>query len=158
MHLDILTKFGHYKDYAPFVLRVGLGILMLTHGAGKLLGADSVIGQFLLQLGIPAGAMPGMTGFIAFVTGLGIPFPYFFGYSVALLEAIGGALLLLGLLTRLSALLLSVQFTVIVFYVRMIKGVGWENDLALLAGFLALLILGPGAYSLERLVFKNVRF
>ncbi len=158
---ELLTKFGNYKSWAPFILRVTLGILMMAHGAGKLFGANA---SFLTQLGIPEQFLSGIAGFAGWIGtpvadgGLGLPAAFFFAWLVALLEFGGGLALILGLFTRLGALLLSLQFFIIIVYVKIIVGNGWEVDLPYLGGLVAILLLGPGPYSLERKIFGKVRF
>jgi uncharacterized membrane protein YphA (DoxX/SURF4 family) len=81
---------------------------------------------------------------------------------VATTELVFGALLVLGLLTRLSTIPLAVVLAVAVIGVKLgevglIAGmgamlVGYEIDLALLAGLIALLFLGGGRLSLDRLL------
>ncbi len=72
-----------------------------------------------------------------------------------MLELIGGILLVIGLLTRLAALLLAVDLAVAILLVKVNlgliaeMGVGAELDVALIAGFLALVFLGPGRLSID---------
>jgi putative oxidoreductase len=75
-----------------------------------------------------------------------------------LLELGGGILLALGLGTRLWALLLGVEMIGTTLLVKLdvgliappeTGGVGAEIDLALLAGCAALVLLGPGRYSVD---------
>jgi putative oxidoreductase len=91
----------------------------------------------------------------------GVPFPIFMGYVVTFIVVIGGTLLIVGLLSRLAALLLTIWFTLLIaiFMVNMhvgllssTSGVGAEFPLALLAGFLAILSAGPGRLSLDYLL------
>jgi uncharacterized membrane protein YphA (DoxX/SURF4 family) len=70
-------------------------------------------------------------------------------------ELVGGALLIVGLLSRLSALLLIIDLVVAILllkvYVGLLSppdgGIGAELDLALIAGFLVILLAGPGRFS-----------
>ena len=72
-----------------------------------------------------------------------------------MLELIGGILLVIGLLTRLAALLLAVDLAVAILLVKVNlgliaeMGVGAELDVALIAGFLALVFLGPERLSID---------
>ncbi len=92
--------------------------------------------------------------------GLRVPAPVLMGYVVTFVELLGGVLLIVGLLSRLSALLLTINLIVALFLVKL--GVGLiappesgtvaELDLALIAGFLVVLFAGPGALSLDRIL------
>jgi putative oxidoreductase len=77
------------------------------------------------------------------------------GYVVTFVELIGGVLLIVGLLSRLAALLLTIDLVVKV-NVGLIApqggGAGTELDLALIAGFLVVLLSGPGKPSLDYLL------
>ena len=91
---------------------------------------------------------------------LGVPLPVFMGYVVTLAELIGGILLIVGLLSRLAALILAIEM---VFTTLLVKinvgfiappgsGAGAELDLILLAAFLTILLVGPGRLSLDELI------
>ena len=76
------------------------------------------------------------------------------GYVVTLLEIIGGILLIVGFLSRLAALLVTVDLVVAILLVKVnvgfisgSSGTGAEFDLALIAGFLVILFAGPGRLS-----------
>jgi putative oxidoreductase len=78
-------------------------------------------------------------------------------FVVTLVEVVGGFLLIIGLLSRLSALLLTIDLVVAILLVKVGVGflspqgggVGAELDLALIAGFLVVLFAGPGKLSLD---------
>jgi putative oxidoreductase len=123
-------------DVAGVVLRLITGVVMAYHGWAKF---DS-----------------GVSGFGQFLDSLGIPFPGFMGYVVALLELSGGTLLIIGLLTRLWALLFAIEM---VFTSALVKlevgligdqGAGLELDLMIFAAAVTLLFLGPGRLSADR--------
>ncbi|MBA2530110.1 MAG: DoxX family protein [Euzebyales bacterium] len=95
------------------------------------------------------------------LAGLGIPAPVAFGYLVTFTELIGGLLLIVGLLTRLATLPLIVNLTVATIAVKLDLGLiaatgapmpGAELDLSLIAGLVAVLLLGPGRPSLDHLL------
>lgn len=122
------------------VLRVIVGFLIAAHGFQKL----TTVG--------PAG-FGRMT-----LDSLGVPAPVFFGYVVTFAELVGGVLLILGLLTRLAALVLAIDLVVAIILVKLDVGLigdmaaGAELDLAYIAAFVALLLMGPGKASLDRLI------
>jgi len=67
-------------------------------------------------------------------------------------------LLIIGLFSRLAALLLTIDLVVAILLVKVNvgliappqQGAGAELDLALIAGFLVILLAGPGSLSLDR--------
>ncbi len=82
-------------NFALLVLRVFLGAAMVYIGLMKLPPSD---------------------GFVQLVAKIGFPMPLFFAFSAGILEVVGGALLALGLCTRLSALcIMAVLFVAVVF-------------------------------------------
>jgi putative oxidoreductase len=132
---------GRHASLAPLILRVVTGLVMFAHGYQKLTrpgGAES-FGRDALA-------------------GLGVPEPVLMGYVVTFTELIGGGLLIVGLLSRLAALALTVDLTLAIVLVKLDVGLiapkgggaGAELDLALIAGFLAIVLLGPGSLSLDR--------
>jgi putative oxidoreductase len=80
------------------------------------------------------------------------------GYVVTLVELVGGILLIVGLFSRLAALLLTIDLVVAILLVKVNvgliappqQGAGAELDLALIAGFLVILFAGPGSLSVDR--------
>ncbi len=85
------------------------------------------------------------------------------GYLMAMLsgsaEFFGGLGLLLGLLARPAALVLSATLVVAIFTVHISNGLfmannGYEFALALMAGTLAILLEGAGRVSLDRLIAR----
>ena len=91
--------------------------------------------------------------------------PTFLGYLAAYSELTGSILLILGLFARLDALVLCATMTVATFVVLLPDALrdaapgtillfaamrGIEMTLSLAASALALLLLGPGGFSLDR--------
>ena len=128
--------------FAPLILRVMAGIVMAVHGWQK-----------LTEVG------PANFGRQA-LANLGVPLPVFMGYVVTLAELIGGILLIVGLLSRIAALILAIEMVVTTLLVKINvgfiappgSGAGAELDLILLAAFLTILLVGPGRLSLDELV------
>jgi len=139
----MLNQLDKYKAYVPLVSRVLIGLIFLLHGLAKfgLLGGGSLSGTI---------EMFGM---------MGMPVPAVTATLVALVETVGGLALILGVGTRISALLLSIVMVVAILTVKLPMSInpiaaagpmpGWELDLALLAGTLTVLILGAGEFALE---------
>ena len=82
---------------------------------------------------------------------------------IALAEVIGGILLLVGVLTRISASIFSIILLGAIFHIRWENGFfisqgGWEWDLVMLAAVLSIIVAGPGRISISHLVKKIPRF
>ncbi|MEO8562105.1 MAG: DoxX family protein [bacterium] len=128
-------------DAGLALLRIVLGATFIMHGGQKLFvyGFAGVTGAFG-QMGIP---MPGLLGpFVAFV------------------EFFGGIALVLGLLTRLSAIGVGATMVVAILTVHLKAGFfapgGVEFPLSLLAAAVTLVITGAGAFSLDALLDRRV--
>lgn len=128
---------------APVVLRLVVGTVMAVHGWQK-----------LTEMG-PATFGAGM------VAELGIPAPVLVGWLITLVELIGGSLLVIGLLTRISAAAVTVVLVGAAILVKPDLGLiapmgsmlpGAELDLALIAGAVGVLLLGPGKPSVDHAV------
>ncbi|MCX8102855.1 MAG: DoxX family protein [Candidatus Bipolaricaulota bacterium] len=134
--------FGGFGHWGTIPLRLAVGIIFAAHGWQKFAGGlDRVAGFF---------------------SNIGIPLPEVSAFVVAFVELIGGIGLIVGVFTRYWALLLSIIMIVAIFTVKLQAGLlgtqgrpGYELDLALLAGCLALLLTGPGPVSLERAIFNK---
>ena len=120
---------------APLALRLGVGLVFIVHGWQKLTGGP---------------ASP--DGFAGMLTGLGVPAPGLFAWLVTAAELGGGILILVGLLTRLATLPLIANLIGAIVLVKTDLGIvapmgaplpGAEVDIALIAGMVALLLLGP---------------
>jgi putative oxidoreductase len=135
MH-QLCSTLNRARPAAPLVLRVVLGGLFIWHGIDKFDAGISMVEEMFTMWGVPA---PGLAAPV-----------------VALVEIVGGIALVLGVGTRLAALALSVVMLGALIYVKQDLGVissgpmpGAELDLALLAGLVALVIMGPGRFSLD---------
>ncbi len=127
--LPFLSRLG---DLAPVPLRLGVGLVFIHYGYKKL--------------------SSGPDEFAGMLTGLGVAAPTLFAWLVTIAELVGGVLLVLGLLTRLVTLPLIATLVGAVVLVKADLGMPEAGiDIALLAGLAALLLLGPGRLSLDRL-------
>ena len=135
---------GNKTSLIPLLLGIGAGLTFLFTGIAK--------------LGTPP---------VAFFTQLGIPAPEIMASFIAILETVGGLMLLLGFGTRLAAALLICDMLVAIFAAKMggAQGFmalglpnGWNAvriEVMLLLSCLALLFSGPGSPSIERNVMKR---
>ena len=94
--------------------------------------------------------------------GWGIPFPAFNAALSGYTELIGGALILVGLFTRLAAIPLFINMIVAILTVKMKAVTGLDEfaelDEPLYAlAFLWLFFSGPGRVSLDHLLWTRVR-
>lgn len=135
----IFNPGAHSKnvDIALLILRIVIGVFMLTHGAGKfekLFLSDEPI-QFADPLGI--GAVASLI-------------------LVVFAEVFCSLLLILGLGTRIGAITLFINMLIIAFIVHMNDGFG-RQEFALLYGlvYLTIILIGAGRYSLDHLITNN---
>src|SRR5580765_1087219 len=116
------------------VLRVVVGVVFLAHGWQK-----------LFELGFH-----GVAGFFG---GAGIPLPFVSAVIVTLVEFLGGIAVIFGLLTRWAAALNGFDMIVAILVVHLKNGLmkpgGYEHPLVMLAACVALVMLGPGAASVD---------
>jgi len=124
-----------YSDAAALIGRVALGALFLTHGWPKIKDIRKPIG---------------------FVKGTGWPGGAAFAALFTLLEFFGALALIIGLLTQIVAVLFVLEMiaTTVFAKAKLNKkfSLGYELDLAYAAFALVVALLGPGAWSLDRLL------
>jgi putative oxidoreductase len=122
----------------PLIMRLVVGYVFMLTGWGKLTNLPQVTQNFIEW---------------------GIPFPNILTPFVSGVECFGGALLILGLFTRIPAAMLAVVMVVA------IKSAKWGDvdsletllgfeEVTYFAAFLWLAIAGPGAVSLDRLLLN----
>ena len=126
---------------APLVARITLGVLFVSTGWGKVHDLDKVTGFF---------------------TDLGIPMPHVNAVMVSFVELIGGALLLVGLASRLAALPLMASMAVAILTAQRAQVHGLPDLFGLVEWtYLALLLwvalAGPGKVSLDHLLLHKKR-
>ncbi len=134
------------NSYSALALRLPLGIIFVAHGAQKLFGwfggyGLEGTGQWMASIGLEPGVL------LAALSGSA--------------EFFGGLFLILGLLTRPSALVLAVTMVVAIFSVHISNGLfmsnnGYEFGLALLAGAVSLLISGGGRASADSVITNKI--
>jgi len=129
---------SHFSWAGPLIMRLVVGYTFMLAGWGKLNSLAQVTENFI---------------------GWGIPFPKILTPFVSGVECFGGAMLILGLFTRIPAAMLAVVMVVA------IKSAKWGDvdsletllgfeEAVYFAGFMWLAIAGPGAVSLDRLLLN----
>ncbi|WP_420994252.1 DoxX family protein [Cupriavidus sp. 30B13] len=121
------------QDLGKAVLRIVLGALILFHGVSKLINGPGFVTQVVTQAGLPPAV----------------------AYLVYIGEVVAPVLLILGLWTRLAALVVAVNMIVAVALVHtgqlglLNETGGWAVELQalFLASALAVLLLGAGRLS-----------
>lgn len=137
-------------DLGLLILRLGVGVAFLLHGLQKLTG---VFGG------------PGIDGFTTFLTSPGDPSLGFdagaahtLAWVGALSETLGGAFLILGLLTPIAgSAVLGVIGVALLYRMTLAGGFsyfadtgGLEYEILLFGAALAVILCGPGRYSFDR--------
>ena len=125
-------------------LRAGIGFIFLYHGYAKLF-------------------MPGgFAGTVNFFSNIGIALPKFAALLVSVVEFFGGIMILIGLLTRWTALALMLEMMVALFKVHVKQGFfitsqayGFEYILLILTVLFVVMISGSGKLSVGKRFFKS---
>ena len=130
-------KGNKLNDIVFFGLRAAVGVIFIAHSIPKF---DPGFVGFLSNIGMPPEAQ--------------IP--------IALLELVGGAVLIAGVLSRISAAMLSMNMLGAIFVIKEASSLtgqkGYELDLILLAANLVIIALGPGRVSISHIIKKIPRF
>ena len=130
------------QSWGLTVLRVVVGTVFFAHGWQKVFGF-------------------GIHGVAGFFGHFGIPLPMVSAAIVMTVEFLGGALLILGVATRLAAGLNAIDMLVAILTVHLKNGffaqtMGVELPLTLLGACICLMLMGPGAASIEWLFARKM--
>jgi putative oxidoreductase len=123
-------------DAGKLLLRLTVGILVLLHGIAKVASGPAFVVGLVEKVGMPGS----------------------FGYAVYLGEVIAPLAMILGVWTRIAALIVAANMVVAVALVHMgellmlSKSGGWALELQGMFLFtsLAIALIGPGRYALTR--------
>lgn len=118
---------------ALLLIRLGLAVVFIYHGWGKLSAMEGTL-KFFTRMGLPP----------------------LLAYTVAVGEFLGGLSMLFGVLARWAGYGLAVIMLGAIIKIKIMggvsfsggKGSGWEFDLVLLLMALAISVAGSGRYSL----------
>lgn len=127
------------QPWGALFLRLVLGAAMVYHGYDKVIPANGLHGN----------AFSALQHHSHYVSSLGIP--SWLGYVSALTEFVGGIFILLGLLTRIAAFMISIDMLFALILVTRHHGyAGSEDSLSLLVIALMLFFYGAGTLALDR--------
>jgi putative oxidoreductase len=129
-------------DWGRFFLRVVVGLGIMTHGYPKVFGVNDE-------------GVRRIVGFTQGVADMGFPYPHYFAWAAALSEFVGGAMLVLGLGTRVAAFMIAGTMVVAMYKSRANGWDGMEKAALYLAPAVFFLLNGPGKKSLDALLFKR---
>ncbi|MGA8442565.1 MAG: DoxX family protein [Candidatus Sulfotelmatobacter sp.] len=132
------------RDKAVLLIRILVGWVFLSEGIQKFLFPDSLgVGRFVK---------------------IGIPWPQIMAPFVGVVEIVCGALLLIGLITRLASIPLLIDILVAIATTKipmLAKSGFWatmheaRTDFCMLLGLMFLLIVGSGSLSLDDLLSRQ---
>ncbi|HUC90776.1 MAG TPA: DoxX family protein [Paenibacillus sp.] len=124
----------------PVIMRVVMGIIFLVHGIAKFQMGLSNVDAWFSSIGIP--------GFLAYV--------------VAVLELVGGIMLIAGLFTRYVSALFIVMLIGAIFTAKLSVGLlgngqmaGYELDLGFILVTLYLAVANDPALSVDRFIMSK---
>ena len=131
-----MTRLNALQPLGLLLLRMTLGIIFISHGYPKLIHPSAMHGVFV-QHGLPA----------------------YFVEIAGVLEVFAGGLLVLGLFTRIAALLLAIEMGVAIWKVHSSGGYlaihNYEFPLALAVGCFALATVGAGRLSVDYPLYES---
>ncbi len=133
-----LLKENVLHDITHWGISASVGAIFIVHSLKKF---DPSWQEWLVSIGIPPE--------------LQLP--------IALAELIGGILLVVGVLTRITGSILAIILLGAIFHIRWENGFfvskgGWEWDLVMLAAVLAIIAAGPGRISISHIAKRIPRF
>ena len=135
--VEATLRTHRFHDLSHFGLRAVVGVFFIVHSQMKF---GSGFGGFLANIGLPAEM----------------------GVLIGLLELIGGFLLVVGVLTRISSSIIAINMLGAIVYVKKahaFSGMGGvELELLSFIILLTIIVLGPGRISLSHVVKKIPRF
>ncbi len=137
---NIFLNQGKFVNFGIMFLRISIGVMMILHGLPKMAGGEETwraIGSNVKYFGIEGGYV-------------------YFGMLAGITEVIGGFLLAIGLVNTVAAIMLLIPMTVATVMQANTDGsyVSIAHPLKTGFVFIALLITGPGKYSIDNYISK----
>jgi putative oxidoreductase len=137
MNTEASLKENILHDITHWGISASIGAIFIVHSLKKF---DPSWQEWLASIGVP----PEMQ------------------LPIALAEFIGGILLVVGVLTRVTGAIFAVILLGAIFHIRWENGFfvsqgGWEWDLVMLAAVLSIIAVGPGRISISHVVKKIPR-
>ncbi len=126
-----------FEDVGILVARILMPILFIVAGWGKITGYEGTQ-QYMQAMGVPGALLP----------------------LTILLEFGGGIAILLGFLTRTTAIFTAgfTLLTALLFHTNFAEGVNslmFMKNMTIAGGYLLLFFMGPGKFSIDRVLNKN---
>lgn len=136
MATAVTTATSNRDDAGKLLLRLTIGVLLLFHGIGKMMGGIGWMAGMLGALGLPA----------------------FFGYGAYVGEVVAPLFAIAGKFTRIAGLIIAFNMLSAVLLVLRDKiftlnqGHGWaiELEMLFLLGGVTLFLLGSGRYAVSK--------
>ncbi len=134
---DATIRESILHDISHFGIRATVGTIFILHGVSKI-----------------------NPGFSSFLTNIGVPLEMQMPLTIA--ETLGGSLLIIGILSRISSSVLSMMMLGVIFYVKKAHSLSGQNgvelELILLAANLSIIVIGPGRISISHIIKRIPRF
>jgi putative oxidoreductase len=141
--MNLKSMFDTQAGWGMTIVRIAAGIIYMGHGLPK----TGWISERTFD------------GTVQFVGSLGFPMPTLFAGLVTAAEVVGGLMLILGLLTRASALTQVIAMLAAVFLYHFDNGImgmfakgGYQWAFLLCACSAALMVEGAGKASLDKMI------
>ncbi len=130
------------RDIGLLVARVTLGLVLVMHGWHRF--------------------TTGMGTTVTLLRGVGLPEPQLFAWGATILEVVGGALLVFGLLTPVVAAVVVAEQVMVIVWLRWQNGIwavdnGIEYPVVLAALALVLVVFGSGRTGVDTLFRRGRR-
>ena len=130
---------GKVQSLGLLALRLAIGLMMIHHGQDKLADPQGFATNYVIPLHLP--------------------FPLLMAHAAGYAEIFGSWLVIFGLLTPLGALALTGTMTVAAYHHVLTSGLNiyvLELVVLYLGGSVALLLLGPGRFSFDAGITKEL--
>ncbi len=129
------------REIAFLIARILLGVILIAHGWDKF-------------------TITGLEGVTGFFDSLGIPAAGIAAIAAAVVELLGGILIILGVFTRIVAAFVAIDMLFAALFAHVSSGIfvtnnGWELTGAIGAGALLLIAVGAGAWSIDGVLAKR---